>query len=284
MSDNEIEEVETVEKRHRRQKRELQAEITRLKHSVPKGDKKRKKEVNTQIVLLEEGLRKRQEQELLAEVESGVSQVSVVEEVAAEEGATATEVNANKPTGKKSKAQKRRDKKNEQEKEREERIRQQEIDNLSGARHLEAASLKEMLNARNLHTSQIPSDGDCLYAAIVDQLNQIPKAVNHTDTGDPYTEEDFVKYCDKVESSKEWGGQLEVQALSNVLQHPIEVIQAEGPSLLVGQHFPSASLLLSYHRHAFGLGEHYNSVLPGVAKEEDEGDLDASQFTSASSD
>jgi OTU domain-containing protein 6 len=70
------------------------------------------------------------------------------------------------------------EKKSEKEKEREAAIKQQEIDNLYGARHLEATALKRILTSRNLHIFQvggtflhcflnslffqfqIPSDGD----------------------------------------------------------------------------------------------------------------------------
>lgn len=42
----------------------LVAEIQKLKHSVPKGDKKKKKEVTAQIALLEADLDQKQEEEL----------------------------------------------------------------------------------------------------------------------------------------------------------------------------------------------------------------------------
>ena len=63
-------------------------------------------------------------------------------------------------------------------------------------------------------------------------------------------------------STPEWGGQVELLALSSVLRRSIEVIQADGPPMVVGEHFTGPRLLLSYHRHAYGLGEHYNSVRP----------------------
>jgi OTU domain-containing protein 6 len=46
------------------------------------------------------------------------------------------------------------------------------------------------------------------------------------------------------------------------LRHPIEVIQAEGPPVLIGDEFDSAKLTITYHRHYYGLGEHYNSTKP----------------------
>ncbi|VDM01658.1 unnamed protein product [Schistocephalus solidus] len=59
-----------------------------------------------------------------------------------------------------------------------------------------------------------------------------------------------------------WGGHLELSALSLALQLPIEVIQVKGPPIIVGD-FPDRSpLIITYHHHAFSLGEHYNSCKP----------------------
>lgn len=56
------------------------------------------------------------------------------------------------------------------EKEREERIAEAEIENLTGARHVESEKLAQILAARQLEIKQIPSDGHCMYRAIEDQL------------------------------------------------------------------------------------------------------------------
>ena len=71
---------------------------------------------------------------------------------------------------------------------------------------------------------------------------------------------------------------MELQVLATVLQRPIEVssphftghplneicvlqvVQAEGPPMVLGEQFAQKPLILTYHRHAYGLGEHYNSV------------------------
>jgi OTU domain-containing protein 6 len=43
----------------------------------------------------------------------------------------------------------------------------------------------------------------------------------------------------------------------------IEVIQATGPSILVGEEYhDKRQAILTFHRHMYGLGEHYNSVKP----------------------
>ncbi|EJK46879.1 hypothetical protein THAOC_34439 [Thalassiosira oceanica] len=88
---------------------------------------------------------------------------------------------------------------------------------------------------------------------------------------------DYEDYVEKVRSSSTWGGQLELRALSEGLKRPIVVFSAEGPPLVMGKEFAVESdrtedddgdwanksmLLLSFHRHYYALGEHYNSVVP----------------------
>ena len=57
-------------------------------------------------------------------------------------------------------------------------------------------------------------------------------------------------------------GGVQIQALSRVLQRPIHVVQATGPVVATGDHYGPPVLSLSYHRHAYRLGEHYNSLHP----------------------
>lgn len=64
------------------------------------------------------------------------------------------------------------DKKAALEKEREGRIAEAEIENLTGARHLESQKLAHILATRQLEIKQIPSDGHCMYRAIEDQLKE----------------------------------------------------------------------------------------------------------------
>jgi hypothetical protein len=46
----------------------------------------------------------------------------------------------------------------------------------------------------------------------------------------------------------------------------LQVVQAEGPDMELGTtEFPDCPpLVLTYHRHAYGLGAHYNSVQPSA--------------------
>ncbi|XP_038601784.1 deubiquitinase OTUD6B isoform X1 [Tachyglossus aculeatus] len=266
-------------RRHRKEKKELQAKIQGMKNAVPKNDKKRRKQLVDDVAKLEAEmeLKHRAELEQLKQMSHEKTKVdTVVVNIAS------LELENQQPRI--SKAQKRREKKAALEKEREERIAEAEIENLSGARHLESQKLAVTLAARRLEIKQIPSDGHCMYRAIEDQLKEQECSVsvatlrsqtaeymqNHTDdflpfltnstTGEMYTQEEFEKYCADIVNTAAWGGQLELRALSHILQTPIEVIQADSPPIVVGAEYSSKPLTLVYMRHAYGLGEHYNSV------------------------
>ncbi|KAM6899350.1 deubiquitinase OTUD6B [Xenentodon cancila] len=277
---------ELLTKQHRKEKKDLQAKIQSMKNAVPKNDKKRRKQLTEEIAKLEAELCEKHEEELgqlkstsdikVEEVVNGVETLKT-------EGEEQEEVKQPRVT----KAQKRRDKKAEQEKERERRIAEAEVQNLQGMRHQEGLKLAQKLAQRKLQIKEISSDGHCMYRAIEDQLLQraqpgltvsvkelrsrtaehmrsnaedfLPFLTNAT-TGDTFTTNEFEKYCSDVEHTAAWGGQLELRALTHILHLPIEVIQADSPNIKIGEEYDGDAVMLVYMRHAYGLGEHYNSV------------------------
>lgn len=55
--------------------------------------------------------------------------------------------------------------------------------------------------------------------------------------------------------------QVELRALATILGRPLGVVQAEGQEeVVVGEEEGGGRLTLTYHRHMYGLGEHYNST------------------------
>lgn len=85
-----------------------------------------------------------------------------------------------------------------------------------------------------------------------------------TDSRDEDPDSVWSTYLSDVESTAAWGGQLELQALATGLRVPIEVFTANAPSVTMGESYVGenggAALRVCHHRHAFGLGEHYNSA------------------------
>uniref|UniRef100_A0A4W2HA53 ubiquitinyl hydrolase 1 n=1 Tax=Bos indicus x Bos taurus TaxID=30522 RepID=A0A4W2HA53_BOBOX len=223
----ELDEEEQLVRRHRKEKKELQAKIQSMKNAVPRNDKKRRKQLTEDVAKLEAEMEQKHREELdqlkLTSKESKIDSVAVN---------ISNLVLENQPL-RISKAQKRRDKKAALEKEREERIAEAEIENLTGARHVESEKLAQILAARQLEIKQIPSDGHCMYRAIEDQLKEqngvltvaalrcqtanymqshvedfLPFLTN-PNTGEMYTPE-FGKYCDDIVNTAAWGGQLEL--------------------------------------------------------------------------
>lgn len=279
---------ELLAKQHRKEKKDLQAKIQSMKTAVPKNDKKRRKQMTEEIAKLEADLNQKHEEELKqlectsdAQVEQVINEVETLKvDDEHQEAAKQTRV---------SKAQKRRDKKAAQDKERESRIAEAEVENLMGVRHQEGLKLAQKLSQQQLQIKEISSDGHCMYRAVEDQLAQrslsgVVGALSvkelrcrtaehmrgHSDdflpfltnpnTGDMFTTDEFEKYCNDVAHTAAWGGQLELRALTHVLQLPIDVVQSDSPNIKIGEEYNSKPITLVYMRHAYGLGEHYNSV------------------------
>ncbi|KAK8969679.1 hypothetical protein KSP40_PGU003301 [Platanthera guangdongensis] len=198
-----------------------------------------------------------------------------------------------------SKGAKRRERRAHQEAERELKI-QDEQSKIINHRMIENEKLDHKLAPLGLTINEIKPDGHCLYRAVADQLSlnkdkvfsylELRKMVasymrEHTTNFLPFFLEDgkiemdpkdlpleyFHKYCDLVESTAAWGSQLELGALTHCLKKHIIVFSGSFPDVEMGNEYKiesgnnsslNPSIMLSYHRHAYGLGEHYNSVVP----------------------
>ena len=105
---------EDMEARHLREKNELQEKVAELKKSIQKADKKKKKEVNAEILRLEGDLNEKHSAEIMEQMLENVSiEDENVEESTKEE--VKVELNQSNDGQRVSKAQKRRDKKAEKE-------------------------------------------------------------------------------------------------------------------------------------------------------------------------
>ncbi|XP_036317835.1 deubiquitinase OTUD6B [Rhagoletis pomonella] len=283
--------LEDVLSRHRRERKELQAKIQALKKNAPKNDKKKRKEAMEEVARMESELEKRQTAEL-ADVEKGQeSQHGSLNEQEQQKEVLCNdeeEETSRCSSQRVSKAQKRRDKKAREARQREEDVRAAAEDAKFAPKAIEARSIQEKLLERQITLHNIPSDGDCLYNAVRHQLTQngliaysVQELRNETanyirahkdalvcymtnpKTGDLLTDMEFEQYCEALQTTPAWGGQIELKALSSILKVPIEVLQAEGPPTVLGaDEFAGPNLLITYHRHMYSLGEHYNSTVP----------------------
>ena len=292
MSDKESTVEELMLKRHRKEKKELQAKIQNLKKTSSKGDKKKKKEVQEEVIKLENDLATRHKEELESlSKNNGVSDVSqLTERLDISEENDASKDCEDVPQHV-SKAQKRRNKKEQLERERMLEIKAQEEINKLGPRHMETSKILEILKDRKLALHDIPSNGDCLFAAICHQVEnkdvsklrrecveQIKNKkmdylpfLTHPKTGEMLNDSQFEEYCLNMADTNAWGGQIELRAISEIMGRRIEVLQAEGSPVIIGDNVKNEhpTIILTYHRHYLGLGEHYNSTkLCGSSTEE----------------
>ncbi|GIX97851.1 hypothetical protein CDAR_455651, partial [Caerostris darwini] len=149
--------LEDVLSKHKKEKKELLATVQKMKHGIPKGDKKKKKDITAEIAQMTADLELKHAEEVKKFQSEDVSLESnpdskVTEqdtELVKDEQCTDVGEDTN-TTQKLSKAQKRRNKKSLKEKEREKAIAEQEIINLTGNRSVESAEISKKLSARGL--------------------------------------------------------------------------------------------------------------------------------------
>lgn len=151
---------------------------------------------------------------------------------------------------------------------------------------LELDNLKMICEKLSLVQFDILPDGNCLFASISDQLK-----VRHQDVDDDsvsvkalreratkyilanrstfepflFDEEtmamgDIDEYCEKMKNTSEWGGDLEILALAHEFNCPISVMMSGSAVHRVNVNGVLPELKLVYYKHAYGLGEHYNSL------------------------
>ncbi|CAG9463699.1 unnamed protein product [Pedinophyceae sp. YPF-701] len=255
-------------------------EAKQLKDQAKKMGKKGKDQVRK----LEAEMQERHEREL-ASMEGGDDGVAEAIEAIA---STSLYGAGGGPDGpkKQSKAMKKREKQHAEAKARDERIIN-ELDTLGETERMaEGRALRDALEPKGLKIHDIPSDGHCLYRSIGCQLGDsatqpdhwvlrkqaaawirehpddfLPFIAEDDAAGEP--EERLETYCNELESTAAWGGHLELLALSCSLKRKIVVHSASAPEVHVGEDFTEEPpLLLCYLQHAFGLGQHYNAVVP----------------------
>lgn len=279
--------MESVGKAKQRQSLELRAlrQEYDLKIKQAKKNKDEKKRLKKELKVAEAELVSKQKEEIRV-----IEEASKVDEPA--------EAVAPEPR-KQTRAEKRRLKKQAEAAERE-RLAEEEANDMEDLRAIENASFVKQLAPLELGIVPIAADGHCLFRAIADQLKRDwqrrggqgsnesqplsfseirLKCSEHmrghkgdfqpyltNDNGDMLNDEEYEAYCNRVVGEGPgpvlWGGEYELVATSKVLQRDLVVhIANQSPREIKCGEDPTP-LRVSFHKHYFGLGEHYNSVVP----------------------
>ena len=282
--------MEELQKRHRQEQKDLQAVVMQKKKNA---SKKTRKGVLDECGGLEQALKKRQElesSELLGNAElpseystnEGVQQLDAnckTENVVIDQESTSESMGISQPLRKRNR-QKERLARRTAEQEQATDQAEEEASNQTDYRAKEREKMELEFAARGLIEQEIRSDGHCLYAAIADQLKQngitiatdLPdyKVIrrdtalfiqSHADDFIPFLEEPLDEYIVKIRDTAEWGGQLELMAITKVYGITINVLQGDGQVIRIeAEESTRKEAWLAYYRHSFGLGEHYNSL------------------------
>ena len=296
---NDIESSEQINRRHKKELRDIEGKTRAMikkakKKELPKVEAeilKLHNELKTKHTLEIESFNSssKSEVEVNQEVNEDDTNITTMED--------STNVTIDKEKEaierKKAKAQRQREKKKEKEKQSE--LEKEAIRANAGPsmREEELSALNNMLKTEGYQVNEIVSDGHCLYRSLAHQLI-ITTAVDYEypippDTGVdvPYVRkvissylrsngdefapflalesstEEYNNYCDDVSSMDKavWGGQLEVRACSQALSRQIWIYDYQSSIIKIGEEFAGIPLRLTYHRHYYALGEHYNSVI-----------------------
>jgi OTU domain-containing protein 6 len=296
-----MESLEDLQTRHRKEQKDLQGRITQKKKGATK---KNRKGVNSECDELERKLKERQDQEratLLGEHTPDVDDVPDLDESLTDEptnevdsATSALEKTTLSEVAPSEDGQPR--KRNRQKERLARRAAEQEIAveeakkeaaNQPNPKEIERAIMLKDFQARGLVEKLIAPDGHCLFSAVADQLSQvgIPLGTDSNaelDEDQPYKTvrkaaaryieghpDDFAAFLDipldqyvkKIKDEAEWGGHVELEALSRTYNVKICVLQNGDPQTIEpGTGASEEKIWLAYYRHGFGLGEHYNSL------------------------
>ncbi|KAK5658693.1 hypothetical protein OQA88_2093 [Cercophora sp. LCS_1] len=289
-----MDDLTTLQARHRKELKDLQARITNKKKNATK---KTRKGVNDECAQLERELKERHGAELaslsgastepLGDERPEVSEPepSQIDSLTSSLETTSLQKPSSQPVPE-SQPQKKRNRQKERLARRAAEISaasaaaQDEASHMTDHRARESTFMKSEFEKRKLSEKDIEPDGHCLFSAVADQLevNDIPlkpgmkpaikpyKVVRgvaaewieaHGDEFAGFLEEPLGEYVSKIRDTAEWGGQLELSALAQAYKVTIRVVK-EGGIEVIGE--GEKELWLAYYRHGYGLGEHYNSL------------------------
>eukprot|EP00475_Leptophrys_vorax_P039973 TRINITY_DN7339_c0_g1_i1.p1 TRINITY_DN7339_c0_g1~~TRINITY_DN7339_c0_g1_i1.p1 ORF type:complete len:298 (-),score=81.45 TRINITY_DN7339_c0_g1_i1:8-901(-) len=275
-------EVETLEERHAREKKELRNKVSEMLKSA--RDKKAKKDVRVQIQLLEDELFQRHQQEAAATIDTNDDEAVAPE--ACEGQLHPHQEEEEESTFKPSKAQRKKAAKEAKAKQRRAEA-EEEAKGMVDHKAIENEALAAKLRKLNLRVVEIPADGHCLYRSISRQLDILEGVVitveelrklcakyilDHRDDFTAFLigeEDDNIDDVDTYVSKivrvdpVHWGGEPELVALAGALNRDIVVHSADSAlwkAEAASRGRSENPLQVSYHRYYFGLGNHYNSV------------------------
>ncbi|KIW69199.1 hypothetical protein PV04_05090 [Phialophora macrospora] len=294
--------MEEVLARHRKEKRDLQAKITQKKKNATKKTRKGvndecdrlEREVAEKHQAELEALEPTKETQIAESLEDlAIDDASIMPHNKPHTPPEGSEQEnhqqpqpINQPRQKKPNRQKARLARRAAEQEVQAAAAAEEASHLPDLREQEMSAMKEQLEKLGLSETLIRPDGHCLFSAcahsmpldtLVSRSGEIGKEpyqnvryaaaafmASHPDDFAAFMEEPLDSYVRKIRDTAEWGGELELQAISRSYNVDINVVRANGQVEKIRSGSDNTGdaepIWLAYYRHSFGLGEHYNAL------------------------
>lgn len=182
---------------------------------------------------------------------------------------------------------KQHEKRLQQQIERREALEEQRRNQGPDLRTKEWEDIEKRLAEFGLEIRKVDGDGHCMYRALEHQLKLKPRVDSSKrditymglrqiaaetlrekrESFEPFLDEEYEAYCDKVQGTPHWGGEIELLALAEGLRRPIHVHRGlDVQDVKYGEEFDLDSTLhIAFHNHYLAAGPHYNTTNP-VAK------------------
>ena len=161
-------------------------------------------------------------------------------------------------------------------------------------KEIEEEAMRRALKALDLTLREVKADGHCLYRAVAEQVDEMKEESRYGEVRTMCKDEmlknreeyeafvemeeagSYEKYCEKVGSTAEWGGHVEMLAIARALRRNVEVFEVrpggevekmvvecvgsgvEGEEGKGGSSFP---LRVAFMKESYTLGEHYDAVV-----------------------
>lgn len=268
-----------MEQRHQREKDELEAEIQKMLAGA-KGKNERKR-INQQAEKMRRELYEKQEDERDDPV------VAVARQLAAEKQAEVKEEPKEDPAEQERLAAEQKKQQNREKRQKKQQRRMQEESQLRNLMRdaktkgqIESEALSAQLDKEGLKMHSVIGDGHCLYRAVGFNMSHrgYPEAADFRfvrkmcademrANKDAYIgfiditdEAEYIAYCDRIENSAEWGGEVELVALSNAFKMSFIVHRNGQQPMKQGNY--DATTELAFLEFYSTSGGHYNSVVP----------------------
>lgn len=128
---------------------------------------------------------------------------------------------------------------------------------------------KKHLEGLGYFIREVGGDGNCLFRAVAEQMEGSEKNFknyremcveyikNNKDNFAPFIidDETIDEYIERMSKNKEWGGNLEIYALSQALEANFYIYKEDKQMYIVNYDKPKKNITLTYHE-----GKHYNSL------------------------